>query len=74
MGVTPYKYATFNVLTNAISSVIIVGAIIAGLAGNSESVFNFNYIRFSTICLAAINIFGGFGNTKILAMYKKRKG
>jgi NAD(P) transhydrogenase subunit alpha len=27
-------------VTNAISSVIIVGAIIAGLAGNSENIFN----------------------------------
>ena len=54
---------------------IIVGAIIAGLAGNSESVFNISSIfGFIAISLAAINIFGGFLVTqRMLAMYKKRK-
>jgi len=62
-------------VTNAISSVIIVGAIIAGLAGNSESVFNTSSIfGFLAISLAAINIFGGFLVTqRMLAMYKKKK-
>ena len=59
----------------AISSVIIVGAIIAGLAGDSESVFNTSSIfGFLAISLAAINIFGGFLVTqRMLAMYKKKK-
>ena len=44
-------------VTNAISSVIIVGAIIAGLSGNSESIFNTSSIfGFIAIALAAINI------------------
>ena len=62
-------------VTNAISSVIIVGAIIAGLAGNSNSVFNTSSIfGFLAISLAAINIFGGFLVTqRMLAMYKKKK-
>ena len=62
-------------VTNAISSVIIVGAIIAGLSGNSESVFNTSSIfGFVAIALAAINIFGGFLVTqRMLAMYKKKK-
>ena len=62
-------------VTNAISSVIIVGAIIAGLAGNSESIFNTSSIfGFLAISLAAINIFGGFLVTqRMLAMYKKKK-
>ena len=49
-------------VTNAISSVIIVGAIIAGLSGsNSETIFNTsNIFGFLAIVLAAINIFGGF--------------
>ena len=47
-------------VTNAISSVIIVGAIIAGLSGNSQSVFNTSSTGFLAIALAAINIFGGF--------------
>ena len=56
-------------------SVIIVGAIIAGLAGNSDSIFNTSSIfGFLAISLAAINIFGGFLVTqRMLAMYKKKK-
>ncbi len=62
-------------VTNAISSVIIVGAIIASLAGNSENIFNTaNIFGFIAIILAAINIFGGFLVTqRMLAMYKKKK-
>ena len=62
-------------VTNAISSVIIVGAIIAGLSGNTDSVFNTSSIfGFLAIALAAINIFGGFLVTqRMLAMYKKKK-
>ena len=50
-------------------------AIIAGLAGDSESVFNTSSIfGFLAISLAAINIFGGFLVTqRMLAMYKKKK-
>ena len=62
-------------VTNAISSVIIVGAIIAGLAGNSENIFNSSSIfGFLAITLASINIFGGFLVTqRMLQMYKKKK-
>ena len=48
-------------VTNAISSVIIVGAIIAALAGNNINVFETsNIFWFLAILLAAVNIFGGF--------------
>ena len=62
-------------VTNAISSVIIVGAIIAGLAGSSDNVFTVsNILGFLAIFLAAINIFGGFLVTqRMLQMYKKKK-
>jgi NAD(P) transhydrogenase subunit alpha len=62
-------------VTNAISSVIIVGAIIAGLAGDTHSIFNISSIfGFLAISLAAINIFGGFLVTqRMLQMYKKKK-
>ena len=62
-------------VTNAISSVIIVGAIIAGLSGNMESIFNIsNIFGFLAIFLAAINIFAGFLVTqRMLQMYKKKK-
>ena len=74
-SVTPALHTPLMSVTNAISSVIIVGAIIAGLAGNSESVFNTSSIfGFLAISLAAINIFGGFLVTqRMLAMYKKKK-
>ena len=74
-GVTPSLHTPLMSVTNAISSVIIVGAIIASLAGNSESVFNTaNIFGFIAILLAAVNIFGGFLVTqRMLAMYKKRK-
>ena len=59
-SVTPSLRTPLMSVTNAISSVIIVGAIIAGLAGSSDSVFNISSIfRFLAISHAAINIFRG---------------
>ena len=74
-SVTPSLHTPLMSVTNAISSVIIVGAIIAGLADSSDSVFNVSSIfGFLGISLAAINIFGGFLVTqRMLAMYKKKK-
>ena len=74
-GVLHLLAHTLMSVTNAISSVIIVGAIIAGLAGNSDNIFNTSSIfGFLAISLAAINIFGGFLVTqRMLAMYKKKK-
>ena len=74
-SVTPSLHTPLMSVTNAISSVIIVGAIIAGLAGNSDTIFNISSIfGFFAILLAAINIFGGFLVTqRMLAMYKKKK-
>ena len=62
-------------VTNAISSVIIVGAIIAALSGSDGVVFSSSSIYgFLAIILAAVNIFGGFLVTqRMLAMYKKKK-
>ena len=73
--VPPTLHTPLMSVTNAISSVIIVGAIIASLAGNSIDVFNeANIFGFLAIILAAINIFGGFLVTqRMLAMYKKKK-
>ena len=60
-SVTPSLHTPLMSVTNAISSVIIVGAIIAALSGSSESVFSTSSIfGFIAIILAAINIFGGF--------------
>ena len=74
-SVTPSLHTPLMSVTNAISSVIIVGAIIAALAGNDGNIFNkASIFGFLAIILAAVNIFGGFLVTqRMLAMYKKKK-
>ncbi len=74
-SVTPSLHTPLMSVTNAISSVIIVGAIIAALAGSSETIFETsNIFGFFAIILAAVNIFGGFLVTqRMLQMYKKKK-
>ncbi len=74
-SVTPSLHTPLMSVTNAISSVIIVGAIIAALASVEGEIFSksslFGYLA---IILAAVNIFGGFLVTqRMLAMYKKKK-
>ena len=72
---TPSLHTPLMSVTNAISSVIIVGAIIASLAGSSQKIFEVsNIFGFLAIILAAVNIFGGFLVTqRMLQMYKKKK-
>ena len=74
-SVTPSLHTPLMSVTNAISSVIIVGAIIAALSSSDGVVFSSSSIYgFLAIILAAVNIFGGFLVTqRMLAMYKKRK-
>ena len=67
-SVTPALHTPLMSVTNAISSVIIVGALIATGAGGVAAVFGF-----LAVVLAAVNIFGGFAVTeRMLAMFKKR--
>ena len=74
-SVTPALHTPLMSVTNAISSVIIVGAIIAALSSNQGIIFSSSSIfGFLAIILAAVNIFGGFLVTqRMLAMYKKKK-
>ena len=74
-SVTPSLHTPLMSVTNAISSVIIVGAIVAALSGSDEGVFSSSSVYgFLAIILAAVNIFGGFLVTqRMLAMYKKKK-
>ena len=74
-SVTPSLHTPLMSVTNAISSVIIVGAIIASLAGSSNYVIEVsNIFGLLAIILAAVNIFGGFLVTqRMLQMYKKKK-
>ena len=74
-SVTPSLHTPLMSVTNAISSVIIVGAIIAASGLASQNGFDIsNIFGLMGIVLAAVNIFGGFLVTqKMLKMYKRKK-
>jgi NAD(P) transhydrogenase subunit alpha len=68
--VTPALHSPLMAITNAVSSVIIVGALIA--AGPLQFTFS-SLMGFFAVVLASINIFGGFIVTRrMLSMFKKR--
>jgi NAD(P) transhydrogenase subunit alpha len=70
-SVTPALHTPLMAVTNAISSVIIVGALIASAAEGSPSA---KWLGLVAVVLASINIFGGFAVTeRMLAMYKKKE-
>lgn len=70
-NVTPALHSPLMSVTNAISSVIIVGALIA--AGPLGMHFS-KIMGFVAVVLASVNIFGGFVVTqRMLQMYKKKK-
>ena len=71
-NVTPALHSPLMGVTNAISSVIIVGAILAAAAAQSDAARLFGFLA---VTLAAVNIFGGFMVTRrMLAMFQKKKG
>ena len=74
-NVTPSLHTPLMSVTNAISSVIIVGAIVASSSLSSDVGFElYNMFGLLAIILAAVNIFGGFLVTqRMLKMYKKKK-
>ena len=70
-NVTPALHSPLMGVTNAISSVIVVGAILA--AGTAESGLAI-FFGFLAVTLAAVNIFGGFLVTRrMLAMFQSKK-
>ena len=72
-GVTPALHSPLMAVTNAISSVIIVGALIALGGKGGEGTFGTQALGFVAIVLASINIFGGFAVTyRMLSMFKKK--
>jgi NAD(P) transhydrogenase subunit alpha len=73
-NVTPALHTPLMSVTNAISSVIVVGALLAVGAGAVASGSTVAMIfGFLALILASINIFGGFMVTaRMLAMYKKK--
>ena len=71
-SVTPALHTPLMAVTNAISSVIVVGALLAvGIPTVGTTATAFGFIA---LVLAAVNIFGGFLVTqRMLAMYKKKE-
>ena len=74
--VTPALHTPLMSVTNAISSVIVVGALLAvsvELARNDSGPIWARLLGFFALILASVNIFGGFLVTqRMLAMYKKK--
>tara|TARA_B100000945_G_C20260958_1_gene539260 strand:- start:55 stop:378 length:324 start_codon:yes stop_codon:yes gene_type:complete len=74
-SVTPALHTPLMAVTNAISSVIIVGGLFA-LVSSGTNTFEGSLSKgfgFIAVLLAAVNIFGGFLVTqRMLAMYKKK--
>ena len=69
-NVTPALHTPLMSVTNAISSVIVVGSILAISTGETAAMI----FGFIALVLASVNIFGGFLVTnRMLAMYKKKE-
>ena len=69
-SVTPALHTPLMAVTNAISSVIVVGALVASAATGEDAA---SWLGLGAVVMASINIFGGFAVTaRMLAMYKKR--
>jgi NAD(P) transhydrogenase subunit alpha len=70
-SVTPALHTPLMSVTNAISSVIVVGALIAAAAAGSATS---KWLGLVAVALASVNIFGGFAVTqRMLSMYKRRE-
>jgi NAD(P) transhydrogenase subunit alpha len=74
-GVTPALHTPLMSVTNAISSVIVVGALIAvAVPALDSGSWVSKILGFVALILASVNIFGGFLVTsRMLAMYKKKE-
>ena len=74
-SVTPALHTPLMSVTNAISSVIVVGALIAvGVSALDRESWTAKSLGFAALVLACVNIFGGFLVTsRMLAMYKKKE-
>ena len=75
-SVTPALHTPLMSVTNAISSVIVVGALLAvgvSIAGNDTGPIWARALGFVALAFASVNIFGGFLVVRrMLAMYKKK--
>ena len=73
-SVTPALHTPLMSVTNAISSVIVVGALLSvGVLGVNAGSYFAKFVGLVALILASVNIFGGFMVTeRMLAMYKKK--
>ena len=70
-GVTPALHTPLMAVTNAISAIVVIGAML--VAGVEEAPTYVKVIGFFAVFLASINIFGGFVvTTRMLSMFKKK--
>ena len=77
-SVTPALHTPLMSVTNAISSVIVVGALLAVAVEASDAAASGGWIArllgFAALIMASVNIFGGFLVTqRMLSMYQKKK-
>ncbi|HXF89504.1 MAG TPA: proton-translocating transhydrogenase family protein [Xanthobacteraceae bacterium] len=76
-SVTPALHTPLMSVTNAISSVIVVGALLAvgvKLVADDSGPIWARVLGFFALLMASVNIFGGFLVTqRMLGMYKKKK-
>ncbi|MBQ8871029.1 MAG: NAD(P) transhydrogenase subunit alpha [Alphaproteobacteria bacterium] len=70
-GVTPALHSPLMSVSNAISGIVIVGALY--VAAYSDNLAISEILSISAVFLASVNIFGGFAvSERMLAMFKKK--
>jgi len=73
-GVTPALHTPLMAVTNAISAILVIGAVLVAGSPHASGSIWIQAVGFLAVVLASINIFGGFVVTnRILAMFKKKQ-
>lgn len=73
-SVTPALHTPLMAVTNALSGIIVVGAMLQAVSINSNSLTITSILGAIAVFLASINIFGGFAVTeRMLEMFKGKK-
>ncbi|QDQ26880.1 NAD(P) transhydrogenase subunit alpha [Chitinimonas arctica] len=73
-NVTPALHTPLMAVTNALSSIIIVGAVLQTVHIGGEAITLTSVLGAVAVFLASVNIFGGFAVTsRMLEMFKKKK-
>jgi NAD(P) transhydrogenase subunit alpha len=73
-GVTPALHTPLMAVTNALSGIIVVGAMLQAVTIDGNTITATSVLGALAVLLASINIFGGFAVTeRMLDMFKKKK-